>query len=81
MCFIIFCVPQVLHNVVVCSESTELISLALTAVQCMTDVVVSTEEKEIKYSTEKEVKEEVREVCTHSCIVFVVPIYYRVRWS
>ena len=45
----------------------------------MTDVVVSTEEKEIKYSTEKEVKEEVREVCAHSCIVFVVPIYYRVR--
>ena len=28
----------------VCSECTELISLALTAVQCMTDIVVSTEE-------------------------------------
>ena len=41
-----FFVPQVhvLHNVVVCSECTELISLALTAVQCMTDIVVSTEE-------------------------------------
>lgn len=45
---------------VVCSESTELVSLALTAVQCMTDVVVATERKEIKYSTQSEVKAEVR---------------------
>ena len=55
-----------LYNVVVCSETTELISLALTAVQCMTDVVVSSEEKIIQYSTENETKEEVQYMYMHS---------------
>lgn len=41
------------------SEATELVSLALTAAQCMTEVAVAMETKEFKYPREGEGKFEV----------------------
>jgi hypothetical protein len=62
--------------VVLYSESTELISLALTAVQCMTDVAVARETVKFKYSTQNDIKKEV--INDYSPVTRTTAIYVHV---
>jgi hypothetical protein len=62
---------KLLRNVVLYSESTELISLALTAVQCMTDVAVARETVKFKYSTQNDIKKEDKVVLPNAAFLKV----------